>query len=250
MTAMSIRSQAEFDKLRAIGRIVRMALDKTAAAVRPGVTTRELEQIGAGILKRHGAESAPPKVYGFPGALCISVNDEAIHGIPGDRAIQSGDLVKLDLVAEKDGFYADAAITVRVGVVSETADALARCATRAFHKGLQAARAGNRVHEIGRAVERETRRSGFHVLRDLCGHGVGRTIHEPPSVPNYHEPRLRARLTEGLVITIEPIIAASSGACVLDDDRWTIRTADRSLSAHYEHTIVVTKGEPILLTAA
>lgn len=106
------------------------------------------------------------------------------------------------------------------------------------------------MHEIGRAVKRETRRSGFYVLRDLCGHGVGRTIHEEPSVPNYHEPRLRARLTEGLVITIEPIIAAGHGTCVLDDDRWTIRTADGSLSAHYEHTIVVTKGEPILLTAA
>lgn len=247
---MSIRSQAEFEKLRAIGRIVRQVLDQTAAAVRPGVTTRELDEIGAGVLKHNGAESAPPKVYGFPGALCISVNEEAIHGIPGDRTIQSGDLVKLDLVAEKDGFYADAAITVRAGAVSEAAEALTRCATRAFYKGLQAARAGNRVHEIGRAVERETRRSGFQVLRDLCGHGVGRTIHEPPSVPNYHEPRLRTRLTEGLVITIEPIISAGSGQSVLGHDRWTIRTADRSLSAHYEHTIVVTKGEPILLTAA
>jgi methionyl aminopeptidase len=247
---MSIKSQAEFDKLRITGRIVRQALDKTAAAVRPGITTRELDEIGAGVLKQHGAESAPPKVYGFPGALCISVNEEAIHGIPGDRAIQTGDLVKLDLVAEKDGYYADAAVTVRAGEVSATADALVRCATRAFYKGLQSARAGNRVHEIGRAVDRETRRSGFQVLRDLCGHGVGRTIHEPPSVPNYHEPRLRARLTEGLVITIEPIISAGAGESVLEKDRWTIRTADGSLSAHYEHTIVVTKGEPILLTAS
>jgi methionyl aminopeptidase len=247
---MSIRSQAEFEKLRAIGKIVRQALDKTAAAVRPGITTAELDRIGAGVLREHGAESAPPKVYGFPGALCISVNEEAIHGIPGDRTIQSGDLVKLDLVAEKDGFYADAAITVPVGDVSETAHALARCAKRAFDRGLQAARAGQRVHEIGRAVERETRRAGFQVLRELCGHGVGRTIHEPPSVPNYHEPRLRARLTAGLVITIEPIIAAGSGASVLGRDRWTILAADGSLSAHYEHTIVVTNREPILLTAA
>src|SRR6202142_1284209 len=133
---MSIRSQTQFDKLRTIGRIVRKALDKTAAAVRPGVTTGELDKIGAGVLAQSGAESAPPKVYGFPGALCISVNDEAIHGIPGDRVIQSGDLVKLDLVAEKGGFYADAAITVRAGEVSETADALARCAERAFHQAL------------------------------------------------------------------------------------------------------------------
>lgn len=124
---------------------MRQALDKTAAAVRPGATTRELDQIGAGVLQQYGAESAPPKVYGFPGALCISVNEEAIHGIPGERAIQLGDLVKLDLVAEKDGFYADAAITVRAGAVSATADALARCATRAFHKGLQSARRKSRA---------------------------------------------------------------------------------------------------------
>ena len=247
---MSIRSQAEFEKLRVIGRIVREALDKTAAAVRPGMTTLELNEIGASVLEKSGAESAPPKVYGFPGALCISVNDEAIHGIPGERVIQSGDLVKLDLVAEKDGFFADAAVTVQAGEVSAAANALARCAKRAFYQALQSARAGNRVYEIGRVVERETRRSGFQVMRDLCGHGVGRTIHEPPSVPNYHEPRLRTRLTEGLVITIEPIIAAGSGQGVLQEDRWTIRTADGSLAAHYEHTIVVTKHEPILLTAA
>jgi methionyl aminopeptidase len=247
---MSIRSQAEFEKLRAIGRIVRQALDKTAAAVRPGITTRELNEIGARVLLENGAESAPPKVYGFPAELCISVNDEAIHGIPSERVIQSGDLVKLDLVAEKDGFYADAAVSIHAGEIGATAAALAGCAKRAFYQALRSARAGNRVHEIGRVVERETRSSGFQVMRDLCGHGVGRTIHEPPSVPNYHEPRLKARLTEGLVITIEPIIAAGIGRSVLQRDRWTIRTADGSLSAHYEHTIVITKREPILLTAA
>src|SRR5580704_18260080 len=212
---MSIRSQKEFEKLRVIGRIVRQALDKTAAAVRPGITTGELDEIGARVLALNGAESAPPKVYGFPGALCISINEEAIHGIPGARVVRPGDLVKLDLVAEKDGFYADAAVTIRAGEVSVTADALARCVKRAFYLALQSARAGNRVHEIGRVVERETRSSGFQVMRDLCGHGVGRTIHEPPSVPNYHEPRLRARLSEGLVITIEPIISAGSGESVV-----------------------------------
>src|SRR6516164_508872 len=130
---MSIRSQAEFEKLRTIGRIVRQALDKTAVAVRPGTTTAELDEIGATVLAQNGAESAPSKVYGFPGALCISVNDEAIHGIPGDRVIRSGDVVKLDLVAEKDGFYADAAITVLVGEVGAQAKELARCAETAFH---------------------------------------------------------------------------------------------------------------------
>ena len=247
---MSIRSQAQLEKLRVIGRIVRLALDTAAQAVRPGITTLELDAVGARVLAEQGAESAPPKVYGFPGALCISVNDEAIHGIPGSRRIEAGDLVKLDLVAEKDGFYADAAVTVAAGETGDTARALIRCAESAFHLGAAQARQGNRVCDIGRAVERETRRCGFQVMRELCGHGVGRTIHEQPSVPNYYDPRFRDRLTEGLVITIEPILAAGSGKGELQRDRWTIRTADRTLSAHYEHTIVITKGSPILLTAA
>src|SRR5262249_1985400 len=129
-------------------------------------------------------------------------------------------------------------------------DALTRCATNAFYHAARVARAGNRVHEVGRAVERETHRCGFRVMRDLCGHGVGRTIHEPPNVPNYYDRRFGARLTEGLVITIEPMMAAGTGAGELENDRWTIRTADGSLSAHYEHTLVITKHEPILLTAA
>ena len=250
MCSMSIRSQAQLEKLRAIGRIVRLALDRTAAAVRPGVTTAELDAIGARVLAEHGAESAPPKVYGFPGALCISVNDEAIHGIPGPRVIRAGDLVKLDLVAEKDGYFADAAMTVAAGEASPTAAAQMRCAESAFHQGARAARAGNRVYDIGRAVEQETRRCGYHVIRELCGHGVGRTIHEEPTIPNYHSTRFRQRLTEGLVITIEPIIAAGHGTGVLAKDGWTVRTADRSLAAHYEHTVVITAREPILLTAA
>ena len=155
------------------------------------------------------------------------MNDEAIHGIPGDRVLQEGDLVKLDLVAEKDGFFADAAVTVAVGEVSAPASALARCAESAFHLAAKAARAGNRVYDIGRAVEHETHRCGFRVLRDLCGHGVGRTIHESPSVPNYHDPRFKTRLTEGLVITIEPILAESSGTanCRTTGGRSARRTA-------------------------
>lgn len=247
---MSIRSHIEFEKLRTIGKIVRQALDAAAAAVRVGITTRELDAIGARVLADAGAESAPPKVYGFPGALCISVNNEAIHGIPGARVIQRGDLVKLDLVAEKDGFYADAAVTVHAAESDETTRRLARCAETAFQKAADVARAGERVSELGRAVEQETRRCGFHVMRELCGHGVGRTIHEPPTVPNFYDPRSRTRLTEGLVITIEPIIAAGSGRGILQPDRWTVCTADGSFSAHYEHTVVITKGRPVLLTAA
>src|SRR5215831_2379339 len=163
---MSIRSHYEYEKLRAIGRIVRLALDRARAAVRPGVTTRELDEVGGRVLAEQGADSAPPKVYGFPGALCISVNEEAIHGIPGNRVIREGDLVKLDLVAEKDGYYADAAVTVSAGNIAPAARELTRCAESAFWQGAGAATAGNRVHDIGRAVEHETRRRGFYILRE------------------------------------------------------------------------------------
>jgi methionyl aminopeptidase len=247
---VSIKSHLEFEKLRAIGLIVRNALDRMAEAVRPGVTTAELNRIGERYLAEHGAEPAPPKVYGFPAAVCISVNDEAIHGIPGDRIVRAGDLVKLDLVAEKDGFYADAAVTIVAGAATESVTKLVRCAETAFRRAAEVAQAGNRIHEIGRTVERETRRCGFRVLRELCGHGVGRGIHEPPTVPNYHDPRYHARLTEGLVITIEPIVAAGCGRAALQPDGWTVRTADGGLSAHYEHTIAITRGAPVLLTAA
>jgi methionyl aminopeptidase len=173
-----------------------------------------------------------------------------MHGIPGARIIQPADLVKLDLVAEKDGFYADAALSVNVPPVALGGRELAHCAERAFRQALTTARAGNRIYEIGRAVEREVRRSGFSVIRELCGHGVGRTIHEQPSVPNFADRGARERLTEGLVITIEPVIAAGNGRTRLGSDGWTFRTEDGSLATHYEHTVVITRGAPVLLTAA
>lgn len=247
---MSIQSQAELKKLQIIGKIVGLTLEEMRAAVRPGITTAELDRIGAAVLAKHGAESSPPKVYGFPGTACISVNEEAIHGIPGSRALVEGDLVTLDVTAEKDGFVADAAVTVKVGKVSAIAEALVRCAESAFGQALKVARAGERVHEIGRAVEREVRRCGFSVLRDYCGHGVGRAIHEEPTVPNFYDPRYRARLTQGLVITIEPIISAGNGKAKVQSDKWTVRTTDGTLSAHYEHSMVITEGEPLLLTVA
>jgi methionyl aminopeptidase len=246
---MSIKTDDELAKLKVVGKIVRKALDTMAAAVRIGITTAELDRIGAAILAEYGAEAAPPKVYGFPGSVCISVNDEAIHGIPGSRALRDGDLVKLDLVAVKDGLFADAAVTVRVGNVSTTADALVRCAEAAFWKAMAVARIGFRTCHIGREVERETRSNGFRVMPDFGGHGVGRTIHEAPSVPNYYDRTCRTRLFDGLVIAVEPIITTGNGRGILLSDRWTFRTADRSLSAHYEHTIVITKGAPLLLTA-
>jgi methionyl aminopeptidase len=247
---VSITDPKELEGMRAAGAIVRKMIEAMKQAVRPGVSTAELDEVGAAVMRQQGAKSAPQMVYQFPGTNCISLNDEAVHGIPGERVVQDGDLVKLDVTIEKDGFMADAAETVAVGEVPEASRRLIECAERAFEKAMLVARAGFRVSEIGRVVEREVRRSGFSVIRDLGGHGIGRTIHEEPRVPNYADPGANAILTEGLVITVEPIIAAGSGRAVLAKDGWTVRTADGKLSAHYEHTLVITKGEPILLTAA
>jgi len=235
--------------MRAAGAVVCLMLSAMKNAVRPGITTGELDEVGANVMRQHGARSAPALVYGFPGVNCISLNDEAVHGVPGKRALQEGDVVKLDVTVEKNGFMADAAVTVPVGEVSEERQRLVACAERAFEKAILVARAGFRVSEIGRVIEREVRNSGFSVIRNLAGHGIGRTIHEEPRVPNFADPEANQILTEGLVITVEPIIAAGSGRAFVAEDNWTIVTADRRASAHYEHTIVITQGEPIVLTA-
>jgi methionyl aminopeptidase len=201
-------------------------------------------------MRENGAKSAPRMVYAFPGSNCISLNDEAVHGIPGDRVIQEGDLVKLDVTIEKNGFMADAAVTVGVGRISEEKRRLLACAERAFAKAMLVTRAGFRVFEIGLAVEREVRRHGFSVIRDLGGHGIGRTIHEPPRIPNYADRSANQVLAEGMVITVEPIIASGRGDIFVDKDGWTVRTVDGQPSAHFEHTVVITKGKPLLLTAA
>lgn len=247
---MSISGPEELEAMREAGRIVRRVIDAMKEQVRPGVTTQQLDDVGAEVMRQHGAQSAPTLVYNFPGANCISLNEEAVHGIPSDRQIQNGDVLKLDVTIEKNGFMADAAVTVPVGEISEESQRLIDTAERAFQKAMLVARAGFRVSEIGRMVEREVRRAGFSVIRDLGGHGIGRTIHEEPRVPNFADPEASQILTEGLVITVEPIIAAGSGRTVLGKDGWTVRTADRRPAAHYEQTLVITKGEPILLTAA
>ena len=247
---MSIESEADWKGLRRVGRIVRLIIRAMEKALRPGITTAELDAVGGRVMRAHGARSAPKMVYGFPGDVLISVNDEVVHGIPGARVIQPGDLVKLDVTVEKDGYMADAAVTVALPGAPEQAKRLADAARAAFAKAMEVAREGNRVGDIGRAVEAEVQRRGFRVLRDLNGHGIGRTIHEEPSVPNYYDPRLNQPLTEGLVITVEPIIGETTGKWVESGDGWTVRTADGSLAAHYEQTLVITRGKPILLTAA
>ncbi len=248
---MSIDDDHDLEALRAAGRIVRRALDAMSAAVAPGISTSRLDAIAGEVFRAHGARSAPRLVYDFPGETCISVNDEVVHGIPSERRLLAdGDLVKLDVTVEKDGYMADAAVTRAVGHPPERALRLAACAETAFRRALREVRPGRRVCDVGGAVEAEVRRRGFSVVRSLTGHGIGRTIHEDPMVPNWFDPTARDWLTEGLVITVEPIIAMGDGASYEDRDGWTIRTADGSLSAHFEHTLVVTKGAPILLTDA
>jgi len=247
---MCIETEAELLALREAGRVVRLALEAMRAAVAAGVTTVALDKVGARVLRANGARSAPKLVYDFPGENCISVNDEIVHGVPSSKVLRDGDLVKLDVTVEKDGFMADAAISVPVGRVAARTLALAEAAERAFHAALREVRPGRRTCDVGAAVEAAVAKRGFSVVRALTGHGIGRTIHEPPTVPNWADPTERAWLEDGMVITVEPIISAGSGEMVEDPDGWTLRTADGSLAAHFEHTLVVRKGAPLLLTAA
>jgi methionyl aminopeptidase len=247
---MSIESPEELVALQEVGHICALALRDMKQHIRPGMTTAQLAEIGAKVMRANSARSAPALVYGLPAEILISVNDEAVHGIPGPRRIETGDLVKLDVTFEKGGFMGDAAITVPVAPASGESHRLARCAERAFQRAMRVARAGNRISQIGREVEREVKRSGFSVIRELAGHGIGRTIHEPPSIPNFEERGNPALLTAGLVITVEPIIAAGVGRTKTATDGWTECTVDGSFAAHFEHTLVITATAPILLTAA
>ena len=246
---MSIETAGDWTGLKRIGRIVRLTLDALVRHARAGISTTELDEVARRVMRQYGARSAPALVYGFPGAVLISVNDEVVHGIPGPKRLQSGDVVKLDVTLEKDGYVADAARTVIVDEGTDAAKRLVACAEAAFQAGAAVAHAGTRVNEIGRAIEREVRRAGFAVVHGLTGHGVGRTIHEPPTVPNFYDPWVRDVLTEGLVLTIEPLICTGKAAAITDDDGWTVRTKDGSLAAHHEHTLVITRGTPVLLTA-
>lgn len=246
---MSVESPEELEGLRRAGRVVARALAAMKAAVGEGVSTAELDAVARDVLERNGARSAPQLAYDFPGTTCISVNEEAVHGIPGPRRLRAGDLVTLDVTVELDGYFADAAVTVGVPPVAPESARLMACATAAWEAGARAARAGVAMADVGGAVEAEVERRGFRVLRDLCGHGIGRAIHEGPDVLNYRERRATRRLSDGLVIALEPIIAASTRQSRTGSDGWTVSSADGSLTAHHEHTLVITAGDPIVLTA-
>jgi len=246
---MTIRSEAELAGLRRAGAVVAGVLRSLERAVEPGVTTGELDALCARELARRDAEPTPARELSFPGSICISVNDEAVHGVPGARRVERGDLVKLDLVATKDGFVADAAVTVCVPPIAAEARGLVRAARSALDVAIANASAGLPLRALGRAIERTVRRAGFRVIRELGGHGVGRAVHEEPHVPNWDDPLAAGRLHEGLVLAVEPVVTSGAGALFEERDGWTLRTRDRAPVAHCEHTLVVTRGRPIVVTA-
>jgi methionyl aminopeptidase len=218
------------------------------AAVTPGVTTGELDLIGREIFRRHGARSAPRVTYNFPGSTCISVNDEAAHGIPSlARHLREGDLVNIDVSAELDGYFSDTGVSTPVGVVPAIAQRLLDATRDAQRDAMFTAQTGNRLRDIGKSVESRARRHGFRVIRNLYGHGVGRGLHEDPSVPSFDDHQ-RMVLHDGMVLAVEPFLSVSASFVVDDPDGWTLRTSDGSLVAQFEHTMVVTNGGPIVLT--
>jgi methionyl aminopeptidase len=246
---MTIETQAELDALRRVGAVVARARDLMLAAVQPGVTTAELDAIGRAVLEEAGARSAPRLAYRFPAWTCISVNDELAHGIPCvRRSLRAGDLVNVDVSAELDGWWADTGASIGVGDIRPQLQHLLRSTQAAQQAGMDAARAGEPLRLIGRAVERHARRSGYRVVADLCGHGIGRHIHEQPDVANIEDPRERRRLKEGMVLTVEPFLTPGRGDLVTAADGWTLRTRDGAPGAQFEHTFVVTRGAPIVLT--
>jgi methionyl aminopeptidase len=247
---MTASSEIDLKGLRRVGQLVARTIAHMRAQVRPGITTAELDAVGERFARAAGARSAPQLAYDFPGFNCLSVNEEIVHGVPGARVLREGDVVKLDVTLELDGYMADSAVTVVIPPVSDEARHLQRAARIAFNQGIAVARAGQSLREVGRAVEAAAHREGAVVVRELTGHGIGRRIHEPPSVPNWADPAARTVLTEGLVIALEPMLTSVPVRVVEEADGWTLRTHNRVLAVHHEHTIVIRRGAPLVLTLA
>jgi methionyl aminopeptidase len=246
---MTVDSQNDINSLKAIGRICAETLRKMMNATRPGMTTRELDEIGRAFLEAEGARSAPQVMYNFPGATCISVSPVIAHGIPDNHALREGELIHIDVSAELDGYYADTGASVIVSKRERNLEKLLDATKGTLTKALQAAKAGNPLNGIGRTVQNEARRRGFNVIYDLTGHGIGRKLHEnPKEILNFYNPADRRILNDGLVLAIEPFLTTGIGRVVEEKDGWALRTMDRTTAAQFEHTIIVTKHEPIILT--
>ncbi|MEO8260788.1 MAG: type I methionyl aminopeptidase [Acidobacteriota bacterium] len=244
------RSKTELERMREAGRLVGEVLTELAAHVAPGVSTGDLDALAEARILKAGATPAFKGYHGYPAAICASINDEVIHGIPsGRRLLREGDIVSIDVGAALDGYFGDSAITLPVGQVSEEAATLLRVTEESLYKAIERVRPGGRVSDLGHAVQRHVEAYGFAVVREFVGHGIGQRMHEEPQVPNYGEPGRGPRLTEGMVLAIEPMVNAGKAAVKMLADGWTAVTRDNRLSAHFEHTVAVTAGEPWILTA-
>jgi methionyl aminopeptidase len=244
------RTAAEIERLEAAGRLVGEVLAELAARVAPGVSTGELDRRAEAHITKAGARPAFKGYHGYPATICASINDEVIHGIPsGRRILNEGDIVSIDVGVELNGYYGDSAVTLPVGRVSDDAALLLRVTEESLYKAIEQARPGGRVSDIGHAVQRHVEAFGFSVVREFVGHGIGQQMHEEPQVPNYGEPGRGPRLTEGMVLAIEPMVNAGKPAVKVLADGWTAVTRDQSLSAHFEHTVAITAGGARILTA-
>jgi len=245
-----LKTPRETAKMRQAGLVVAEMLERCRAAVRPGVSTKDLDAIAAEVIKRHGALSSFYGYYGYPATICTSVNDEIVHGIPGPRRLRDGDIVGIDAGAIVDGWHADAAITVPVGKVAPEAAKLIAVTEEALRRGIAAAQVGKRLGDVGAAVQSYVEAQRYSVVRNYVGHGIGQAMHEEPQVPNYGVPERGLQIREGLCIAIEPMVNVGGPTTRVLDDHWTVVTGDGSLSAHFEHTLWCTQAGPVVLTAA
>lgn len=246
---MTIETQDDVDALKRIGKIVSFVLQKMLDAAEPGMTTRELNLIGEKLLAEHGAQSAPKLTYNFPGSTCISINEEAAHGIPGDRIIRAGDVLNVDVSAALGGYFADTGGTTVVPPSTPQKTRLCHATRMALAEAMKSARAGQPINGIGAAIERTAKAYGFKVIENLASHGVGRALHEEPEhIPGYFDASDKRILHEGMVITIEPFLSTKSRIVTETSDGWTLAGVRGNLSAQYEHTMIITQGAPIVVT--
>ena len=246
---MTIETESDVMALRRVGKIVSSVLAQMLDAAEPGMTTRELDALGGQWLQRHGARSAPQLSYRFPGFTCISINEEAAHGVPGDRVIRAGDVLNIDVSAELDGYFADTGGTRVVPPTNPQKTRLCHATRTALEQAMAQARAGRPISGIGAAIERTAKTYGFRVIENLGSHGVGRALHEEPEhIPGYFDPADRRTLKAGMVITIEPFLSTKSRVVNETADGWTLVGAPGNLSAQYEHTLIITRGDPIVVT--
>lgn len=242
------KTAEEIAGMRLAGRVAARVLRRAVALITPGLTGRDLDRQVGEIIMQEGATSAFLGYRGFPGHCCLSVNEAVIHGIGTERRLQFGDLIKLDIGVRVRGFVGDVAMTVACGGCGPEAQKLMDVTARSLYEGISQARAGRAVNEIGRAVQSVVEQAGFGVVREFCGHGVGRSVHEEPQIPNYVDRQRHERLKAGMTIAIEPMVTLGSPRVEVLRDRWTVVTLDRQLAAHFEHTVLVTEGEPEILT--